>query len=121
MIKNTFIYSVAFLAMFTISALAFAQDFIEDMSDIPLMLGLEIIHEAGFTFEQENGRIVEKLAVGTISESAISSFYNESLPALGWTQIDTNAFKRDNENFSYALRLENGTSIITFKLFPVAP
>ena len=97
---------------------ALAQDFIDDMSDIPLMPNLEMIAEAGFTFEQENGRIVEKLAVGTSSEVEIDRFYNDSLPSLGWHVTSGRTYERDNERFTYAIKQENSTSIVTFKLSP---
>lgn len=91
--------------------------FIEPLGDVPLMPGLKIVDDAGVDFDAPGGRIVEVAATGPVSRAAVLSFYQRSLPALGWTG-GGRVFKRDGEK----LRLEvAGTGARTEIRFFLSP
>lgn len=96
--------------------------FIDELGDVPMMEGIEMIEEAGYVFEQENGRLVERLAATNHSIEKVSSYYKESLPPLGWTLKDgTNQWSlyyRDREQLKLTFKKEGHLTLIFFKLSP---
>ena len=82
--------------------------FFETIPDVPLMEGLEELPGETVTFDQPEGRIMEALAAtdGT-SEDAITTFYNQTLPQLGWSQTGPGAFKRENEHLQLLFETHN--------------
>jgi hypothetical protein len=75
---------IASLLAFVIAAPASAQArFFGAIEDLPLAPGLE---EAGLGvyFDSESGRITGALAQGAAAPGAVTAFYMETLPALGW-------------------------------------
>lgn len=95
--------------------------FIEDMADAPLMAGMTLIDGAGFVFEQQNGRIVEKIAATDQQSQAIFAYYGLIMPQLGWVKSDDHVgrFTRDNEGFSIVIKTINNVQLVTFRLHPL--
>ncbi len=109
---------VLFLFCAMPSVVMAAQSYVEDLVDLPLMEGLSLVDDAGFVFEQENGRIVEKMAMGAPSTNSIAKFYADALPQLGWTNAGNNTFTRDKEELSLTFRKEGALSVVIFHLNP---
>ncbi len=71
--------------------------YIAGVEDLPLMPGLREIESAGTVFDSAGGRIVEAYATGDVSEPAVTAFYGETLPQLGWMPAQAALFTRGGE------------------------
>lgn len=72
--------------------------FFSMMPDIPIKPGLEEIEEQALSFDKPQGRIIESIAeVQNGREDDILSYYQSSLPQLGWRQKNATTFTRDSE------------------------
>ena len=74
--------------------------FIPGTEDIPLMPALVPLEDGTMRFDTPTGRVVESLAQSragqSLSPQALSAFYNQILPGLGW-QTDGTGFTRAGE------------------------
>ena len=66
------------------------------VGDLPIMPALSVEPALGFAFDSPNGRIVMVFASSTAAAPDIMRFYNESLPAIGWTGGD-GSWRRGSE------------------------
>jgi len=64
--------------------------------DVPIMNGLSIEPELGFSFDSPDGRIVMIFASSTVPASKIMGFYGLTLAQLGWSGGNGN-WVRGNE------------------------
>lgn len=89
------------------------------IDDVPLPPGFRE-REGGWSFAGEAGRIVEAEALGSASGVAVREFYDETLPALGWSaspQADgALVFVRGRESLSFSVRSEGGLTLIGVRL-----
>jgi hypothetical protein len=92
--------------------------FFSDVEDLPLMSGLREIVDEGMVFDKPEGRIVEAIAIGTVSGEAIAAFYNATLPELGWEQIGSDTFSRSGEVLQYRLGVVEGETSVRFSIAP---
>ena len=103
-----------------VSIPAFADDakFLAEIDDLPLPPGFVEL-PGGTLFDAPQGRIVEATVQGRMLEVEARSFYDETLPELGWTRTGSDEYRRDKE----VLHLEittNGMQIdIHFSLAPI--
>jgi hypothetical protein len=94
---------LAFVVVLVLGSSAYAADgFVAGIDDLPLMPGLRGLPGDVTVFDAPGGRIVEAWAEGTTNREAVLSFYNATLPQLGWTTLAPGLFRREGE----ALRLE---------------
>ena len=66
------------------------------VGDLPIMPALSVEPALGFAFDSPNGRIVMVFASSAVAPPDIMRFYNESLPAIGWTGGD-GSWRRGSE------------------------
>ena len=66
------------------------------VGDLPIMPALSVEPALGFAFDSPNGRIVMIFASSAATAPDIMRFYNESLPAIGWTGGD-GSWRRGSE------------------------
>ena len=66
------------------------------VGDLPIMPALSVEPALGFAFDSPNGRIVMIFASSAAAAPDIMRFYNESLPAIGWTGGD-GSWRRGSE------------------------
>jgi hypothetical protein len=66
------------------------------VGDLPIMAALSVEPALGFAFDSPNGRIVMVFASSAAAAPDIMQFYNESLPAIGWTGGD-GSWRRGSE------------------------
>lgn len=76
--------------------------FVEGLEDVPLYEGLEQNEDEHISFGNEGGRFVDGVYEGKGIELAeVMSFYQTSLPALGWVLVEETAnrisFEREGE------------------------
>ena len=96
-----------------------AQDgFIAGVEDLPLMPGLSEIADAGLVFDKPSGRIVEAFAEGAVSRQAVESFYDSTLPQLGWSPQPDRTFQRDGERLLIKVREGAEGVTVEYRLAP---
>lgn len=71
--------------------------FLSAMGDVPLAPGLSEMPDAGVTFDDPAGRIVEAFAAGAVTRDAVTAFYHAALPGLGWTELGPGRYRREKE------------------------
>ncbi len=85
------------------TAFAQAAAFLSVLEDLPLMPGLVEVADAGMVFDGPTGRIVEAFAAGNVPPAAVSAFYAETLPQLGWRATAPGQYRRDEEILKLAV------------------
>ena len=88
------------------------------VADLPLMPGLAEVPGAGLVFDQPAGRIVEAYARGAVSRTAVTSFYLETLPNLGWRAKAEALFQRESEQLRLEISGDDGALVVRFNLQP---
>ena len=92
--------------------------FFSNVEDLPLMSGMREVVDEGMVFDKPEGRIVEAIAIGAVSREAIATFYNTTLPELGWQQNGSDTFSRSGEVLRYRLGFVDGETSIRFSIAP---
>lgn len=92
--------------------------FVNEVADLPLMPGLSEVEDAGVVFEKPDGRIVEAYAEGAVERDAVLSFYDKTLPQLGWQRNGSKAFRREGETLSLEFLDGGGALVVRFTLTP---
>ena len=96
--------------------------FVPGTEDVPLMPGLASDDGASLVFDKPQGRIVEAAARGAVTRRAVTAFYEESLPQLGWRRTaasaSTKSFERDGERLSLDFDGRDGNLQVAFTLAP---
>lgn len=89
------------------------------IEDLPLPALLIEDTDNSVLFDKPSGRFVE-LEAFTQSMSALEiyTFYERSLPALGWQKIDTKNYQRDKENLKIHIEQKDKTQRVIFTLTP---
>ena len=88
------------------------------VADLPLMPGLAEVPGAGLIFDQPSGRIVKAYAQGAVSRSAVTSFYLDTLPNLGWRAKAEALFQREGEELRLDISGDDGALVVRFTLRP---
>lgn len=84
---------------------AHATEFLRAIEDVPLVTGLTESADP-VVFESDQGRVVRTAAEGHVGGAEISSFYAQTLPALGWKAVagEVGVFERESERLSLRVR-----------------
>ena len=100
--------------------LASADEVSDILGDVPLMEGLVEDVSQRLVFDKPEGRIVEVVALGQLSQSVVQAFYQETLPALGWTanKVDF-LFERDGESLEIVFQKNQGILIVNLTISPL--
>ena|SRR5579864_5985329 len=106
---------LAFLA----PAVALAGEFVAGTEDLPLMPGLAVVAGSTLVFDKPQGRIVEAQATGKVTRTAVQSFYDATLPQLGWTSAGGNAWRREGERLRLDFQERDGELTVGFSLSPL--
>lgn len=99
-----------------------AQDarYVIGTDDVPLMEGLTMTDDDSLAFDTLEGRLVQAVAFSdTLSERQIVYFYDQTLPALGWTG-GKKKYARDGEKLQIDVLSEKPTTV-QFKLISFTP
>jgi len=90
-----------------------------NLNDIPLMPGLEELPDHTLIFDKPGGRIIESAMVAqNLDRESIESFYNQTLPQLGWVRIAQNSFIRRNEKLYLSIEEEEEYNILFLRIEP---
>jgi hypothetical protein len=97
-----------------------AEEFLSVLDDMPLMPGLSEVRDQASDFQTPEGRIIDGTAAGTVDARAVSTFYDETLPALGWRREAPGRFVRDRERLVIAVAPGTAKGAVTVR-FSVRP
>ena len=107
----------ACLAML-LTAPARADGFVSGAEDLPLMAGLTEDEGANLIFDKPDGRIVEAWATGALRRAAVAAFYAETLPELGWQQLDSASWAREGERLRIDITGGDDALTVHFSISP---
>lgn len=110
----------ALLVLLATPALAADPGFLAEIDDLPLAPGLVEV-PGGTLFDAPQGRIVEANATGTMLEVELRTFYDETLPQLGWKRTGTDEYRRDKEALHFEITTAGMQINIHFSLTPLKP
>ncbi len=96
-----------------------APGFISVIDDLPLMSALAEVGE-GVEFPTSQGRIAEATARGRVSEKDVLTFYNDTLPQLGWAKVSSGHFAREGETLELVFEVKDDMLNVRFALAPAA-
>lgn len=100
-------------------SLALAAGFLSVYDDLPLPPALSEIAGSAFSFDSQDGRIIEVEAKGMTDKATILQFYKAALPQLGWVQDGPAQFHRDQESLSLETT-ETGKGLLTVR-YKISP
>lgn len=115
--------AIAFLALAAVMpaaerASANGPDFLANVEDLPLPGGLVEDPDARVSFDKAGIRIIEAAASGDVAPDAVTRFYRETLPSLGWVPVGPGAWQRDGEVLRIAV-VEAGPPVrVQFTIAP---
>lgn len=97
-----------------------AEEFLSVLDDMPLAPGLTELTDRAADFDTPAGRIVDAVAQGKAAPKTIATFYDKTLPALGWVREGSGRFIRDNERLTIAVTSSANKGLVTarFSLRP---
>ena len=97
-----------------------ADGFVPGTEDLPLMLGLVAVPTSAVVFDKPEGRIVESMARGKVTRYAVTRFYNQTLPQLGWKHVagKAAAWTRAGERLNLDFRGSDGDLTVGFTIAP---
>ena len=101
---------------------AISPKYLSVLADLPLPSGLVEEVESSLSFNKLEGRIVESKARGKLSKNVAVSFYNTTLPRLGWKKHNTEgslfSWLRSGEVLQIVFVEENNILIVRFSIAP---
>lgn len=93
--------------------------FLQYVDDVPLMSGLFESTDETFIFEKPEGRIIKTTVLSeTQNKQAIKTFYDQTLPELGWTVHRPNIYLRGDEKMTIEYSNDGSFTIVLFTLEP---
>ncbi len=109
--------------LFSTSPMAETQTrYLVSLPDIPLMPQMQELKDSGVVFDKAEGRIVEEsVRAPNMTEEQVRKFYNETLPALGWKQINPQRFLRNGEQLTVNLEKLGDKGLVKFSVSPSQP
>lgn len=119
--------AAALLALFLGAASAGSAGevgFVDGFEDLPLMPGLAVDGAAGVVFDKPSGRIVETVAGGRPNAAEIRTFYDVTLPELGWQPLRPAGgfgplvYRRSHETLQIEIRDDRRRRQVHFFLTP---
>ena len=111
--------SLLFFLLLMVDAAA-QSSFSSAIDDLPLMDGLNEAEGGTMVFDSSSGRIVEALSSGKVTRRQVIEFYRETLPQLGWHEIRSGHFVREDEVLKIEFPSPGKESLLTV-LFMLSP
>lgn len=120
------ILPTVFLALvFMVQAPALAQTgaaapvFFEALYDVPVMPGLEELKDQAMLFDKPDGKIASVVAASrALSAADVASFYEATLPQLGWKKTTQNQYVRGDDRLVMEITRTPPLTVIQFTLSP---
>lgn len=108
------------LALIAAPLAARADGFVPGTEDLPLMPGLVAVAGSAVVFDKPEGRIVESTAHGKVRRYAVTRFYGQTLPQLGWHHVagTAAAWTRAGERLNLDFHGHDGDLTVGFTIAP---
>lgn len=101
------------------SAAALAESrFFSALPDVPIAPNFNELTDSVVIFDKVSGRLVDFAAQGAGDCAAALSFYQKSLPALGWVKLSAGYLREAELLNIHARASESGGCLLTFSLRP---
>lgn len=118
--------TASLLCIFGATNVRAGTQYLSSLPDVPLMLQMSEIRDTDVTFDKAEGRIVqEAVRASNLSASQVVKFYNETLPALGWTRLsataNTSRFSRNGEQLIVNVEKLATEGLVGFAVSPIQP
>lgn len=94
--------------------------FVPGTEDVPLAPGLTASADDALVFDNPTGRIVQATATGTSDADAITRFYAETLPQLGWSRGKDGRWARGDEVLDIAIAMDAASRRLSVR-FQLSP
>ncbi|GJL85454.1 MAG: hypothetical protein DHS20C02_12290 [Micavibrio sp.] len=93
--------------------------FFASLQDVPLMPGLTELTDYTVVFDKPEGRIIESVAaVESLTPESIRTYYEASLPQLGWRRIGDDYFARQGEYLRMNFETVDGQDFLKIIIMP---
>lgn len=104
------------------SAQAAETRFVDGFEDLPLMPGLTQEPDAMTAFDSPYGRIIESYASGRGKANDVWTFYEDTLPQLGWERVSRSGraeiFRREGEDLTVEVTQKGPAVTVRFQSSP---
>ncbi|AUN30692.1 hypothetical protein [Niveispirillum cyanobacteriorum] len=94
--------------------------FVPGTEDVPLAPGLTASADDALVFDNPTGRIIQATATGVSDADAITRFYAETLPQLGWSRGKDGRWARGDEVLDIAIAMDAASRRLTVR-FQLSP
>ncbi|MEH6752566.1 MAG: hypothetical protein V7788_00190 [Alphaproteobacteria bacterium] len=120
MLLRTKIFAIAMSLVFLIGAGRGGAEsvYLADIDDLPLAPGLVEDLDARVSFDKPAGRIVEAVATGGSSGDEVRTFYEQTLPALGWEARGQTRWERGGETLRIEINQGRAPVVVRFSIAP---
>lgn len=95
--------------------------FVPGTEDVPLAPGLTAAADDALVFDNPTGRIVQSTATGQGDADAVTRFYAETLPQLGWSKGPDGRWTRGEEVLDIGIDQQGKRLSVRFQLSPRGP
>jgi len=116
-LKKTVMAVCSGAALLLMAGTALAQAFLPALEDVPLMPGLEAVAPVT-AFDTPAGRVVVVHAQGGVTPAAVSAFYDQTLPQLGWRLSPAQSFLREGERLELTFLGDGDPLVVRYILSP---
>ncbi|MBO7244340.1 MAG: hypothetical protein J6V53_03550 [Alphaproteobacteria bacterium] len=107
----------SFVFFFFLPIIAFAETFLANTSDIPVMNGLQINSAEEMDFDTPTGQLLVLEGVSNKKcGDEILKFYQTTLPQLGWKETEQGIFNRQNDSLTITILKNNQPSKVRFDI-----
>lgn len=95
--------------------------FVPGTEDVPLAPGLSAMADDALVFDNPTGRIVQSTAAGQGDADAVTRFYADTLPQLGWSRGPDGHWTRAGEVLDISIEQQGSRLTVRYQLSPRDP
>ncbi len=92
--------------------------FLPDIEGVPIYEGFAVNEDKRSFYDSPDGKVAEIVIEGEADGDAVSAFYAETLPQLGWEQQKEGGFKRGKEALDLEVSTHAHRVAVKFSLQP---
>ena len=85
-------------------------------TDVPLMDDAVVNENESFSFDTPAGQIMTVTVKSSMSKKEVIDFYKESLGALGWQQVSSTEYHRDQDELTLQVESKDHATILKLQL-----
>ena len=112
-------FQIALAALGLLALTAAAENYFDEIPDLPLMPALTADPGTGVVFDTPAGRIISVFAKGKVAPTSVLDFYGGALPQLGWQPAGKAQFRRETERLHIEFIYNSDVLTVRFMLSPL--